>query len=222
MPPSSKKPAKPAKATEAASARAVPSAVRADILNAALSVFAKHAFEGASLQEIATLAGVGQPLVHYHFGSKDSLWRATVDHALGDLRKFYETVAVTTLDLEPIDVLKVLCRAFVQFSSRSPEHALILINEMRVPGERFEWVVEKYVAPIHHHLDKVLERAVERGQIKPIPAVHVTNTIMITLVHFFTIGPLLKAVYETDATDPQVIAAHANYMIQIIFEGIKA
>ncbi len=37
-----------------------------------------------------------------------------------------------------------------------------------------------------------------------------------------TIGPLLKAVYNTDATDPQVIAAHANYMIQIIFEGIKA
>lgn len=199
-----------------------------DILEAALRVFARHSFEGASLQEIAQLASIGQPLVHYHFGSKENLWKAAVDYALSDLKSFYQTVAVTTVDLEPIDVIRVLCRSFLNFSAHCPEHALIVINEMRVPGrgiapgERFEWMTEKYLKPIHHHLDSVLEAAKAKGQIRDIPVVHLTNTIFISLVHFFTIGPLLKSIYDTDAFDPETVTAHANHTMQILFDGIAS
>lgn len=193
-----------------------------DILEAALRVFARYSFEGASLQEIAQLASIGQPLVHYHFGSKENLWKAAVDYALSDLKSFYQTVAVTTVDLEPIDVIRVLCRSFLNFSARRPEHALILINEMRVPGDRFEWLTEKYLKPIHQHLDGILEAAKRKGQIRDIPVVHLTNTIFISLVHFFTIGPLLKSIYDTDAFDPETVTAHANHTMQILFDGIAA
>src|SRR6266851_1487241 len=98
--------------------KAASGVARNDILDSALKIFARDTFEGASLQEIAQLAKIGQPLVHYHFGSKDSLWRAAIEYALEDLKKFYEVVAVTTVDLEPIDTIRVLCRAFLQFSSR--------------------------------------------------------------------------------------------------------
>jgi TetR/AcrR family transcriptional regulator len=163
-----------------------------EILEAALRVFAQHSFEGAALQEIAQKASIGQPLVHYHFGSKENLWKAAVDYALNDLKSFYQTVVVTTVDLEPIDVIRVLCRSFLNFSAQCPEHALIMINEMRVPGDRFEWLTEKYLKPIHQHLDSILEAAKKKGQIRDIPVVHLTNTIFISLVHFFTIAPLLR------------------------------
>lgn len=193
-----------------------------DILEAALKVFAHHSFEGASLQEIAQLAGIGQPLLHYHFGSKENLWKAAVDYALNDLKSFYETVAITTVDLEPIDIIRVLCRSFLNFSARRPEHALIMINEMRVPGDRFEWMTQKYLAPIHSHLDGILEAAKAKGQIRDIPVVHLTNTIFISLVHFFTVAPLLKSIYEIDPFEPATVVAHANYTMQILFDGISA
>jgi TetR/AcrR family transcriptional regulator len=197
-------------------------ASRNDILDAALKVFARDTFEGASLQEIAQIANIGQPLVHYHFGGKDNLWRAAIEYALGDLKKFYEAVAITTVDLEPIDTIRVLCRAFLQFSSRCPEHILIVINEMRSSGERFDWLVENYIKPVHKGIDALIESAIARGQMKPIPPAYVTNTMFVALVHFFTIAPLLKSVYEIDTSDPAVIAAHANFARQIIFDGIKA
>jgi len=191
-----------------------------EILEAALKVFAQHSYEGASLQEIAQRAGIGQPLLHYHFGSKENLWKATVDFALNDLKSFYETVAITTVDLEPIDIIRVLCRSFLNFSARRPEHALIMINEMRVPGDRFEWMTQKYLQPIHSHLDGILEAAKAKGQIRDIPVVHLTNTIFISLVHFFTVAPLLKSIYSIDPFDSATLMAHANYTMQILFDGI--
>jgi len=202
-------------------AKAASGVARNDILGAALKIFARDTFEGASLQEIARIANIGQPLVHYHFGSKDNLWRAAIEYALGDLKRFYEVVAVTTVDLEPIDTIRVLCRAFLQFSSRCPEHVLIVINEMRSSGERFDWLIETYIKPIHKGLDALIENAIARGQMKPMPPVYVTNTMFVALAHFFTIAPLVKSVYEIDTSDPEVIAAHANYTMQIIFDGIK-
>jgi hypothetical protein len=97
---------------------------------------------------------------------------------------------------------------------------LIMINEMRVPGDRFEWLTEKYLKPIHHHLDAILEAAKKKGQIRDIPVAHLTNTIFISLVHFFTIAPLLRSIYDTDPFDPATMTAHANYTMQILFEGI--
>jgi AcrR family transcriptional regulator len=46
------------------------------ILDAAERVFALHGFEGASMRQIATEAGVAQALLHYHFGTKEKLFQA--------------------------------------------------------------------------------------------------------------------------------------------------
>ena len=49
------------------------------ILAAAADLFAERSFDGATTREIAARAGVTQPLLNYHFRSKDELWRAAVD-----------------------------------------------------------------------------------------------------------------------------------------------
>src|SRR5919206_179985 len=59
---------------------------RKRILTAALEVFGERGFSGASTREIAARAGVTQPLVHYHFATKDALWRAAVDELFAALR----------------------------------------------------------------------------------------------------------------------------------------
>jgi len=46
------------------------------ILDAAERVFALHGFDGASMRQIATEAGVAQALLHYHFGTKEKLYEA--------------------------------------------------------------------------------------------------------------------------------------------------
>src|SRR5688572_32219770 len=86
---------------------------RADILSAATREFAARGFHGATTAEIARAAGVAQPLVHHHFGSKVGLWRAVLDDLFGELQLLQEG---TLRDLSGLDLtarLSVLLRQFV-------------------------------------------------------------------------------------------------------------
>ncbi|SCG37395.1 TetR family transcriptional regulator [Micromonospora halophytica] len=49
------------------------------ILAAARTAFAERGFDATSIRVIAAAAGVDPALVHHYFGSKDQLFRATVD-----------------------------------------------------------------------------------------------------------------------------------------------
>ncbi|NYF54214.1 TetR/AcrR family transcriptional regulator [Micromonospora purpureochromogenes] len=52
---------------------------RQAILAAARTAFAERGFDAASIRVIATAAGVDPALVHHYFGSKEELFRATVE-----------------------------------------------------------------------------------------------------------------------------------------------
>jgi len=51
------------------------------LLTAALTEFARHGKAGARTQRIAQRAGVNKQLISYYFGSKDALYRATLERA---------------------------------------------------------------------------------------------------------------------------------------------
>lgn len=56
-----------------------PNATQERILAAALAVFTEHGLEAATLRQITERAGVNLAAVSYHFGSKDSLVRRTLE-----------------------------------------------------------------------------------------------------------------------------------------------
>lgn len=61
-------------------------ATRAKLIRAARRHFAVHGFEGSSVREIQRIAGVNPAAVHYHFGSKEGLYRAVIDASLSHIQ----------------------------------------------------------------------------------------------------------------------------------------
>lgn len=55
--------------------------VRTRLLNAAVHVFDRKGYAGASVREIAELAGVTKPALYYHFGSKEGVLMAILNEA---------------------------------------------------------------------------------------------------------------------------------------------
>ena len=51
------------------------------ILDAAISVIAKHGVRGLRVENVAAEAGVAVSLIYYYFGSRNGLVGATLDHA---------------------------------------------------------------------------------------------------------------------------------------------
>lgn len=57
---------------------------REALLGAAETLFAERGFEGVSLAEIATAAGLSRGAPNYFFGSKEALYEATLERVFGD------------------------------------------------------------------------------------------------------------------------------------------
>lgn len=199
----------------------ISSNVRNDILEAAVRVFSQKTFEGASLSEIAQAANISHPLVHYHFGSKEKLWKAAVDHVWSNLRHDYRAIIDASVDIQPIDTLKILCRAYGSFAQKYPQHIGMITNEIRTSGPRFDWLIDNYILPIHQDMNEVIRKAMDMGQVKNIPMEVITLIMFVSISHFFSVSPLLQRIYGVDSQDKDAVKNQIAHSIDILFNGIS-
>ena len=101
---------------------------QAKILNAAFEAFAESGYAGASINKIAERAGVAQPLVVYHFPSKDALWVASVEGALDQFMKRLLPDLEALKELDPATRLSLIFREFVRYSATVPAMLEIMID----------------------------------------------------------------------------------------------
>ena len=66
--------------TPGRSRRLTAAARRAQLIDIGRMLFAKRGFEATSVEEIAARAKVSKPIVYEHFGGKEKLYAAIVDH----------------------------------------------------------------------------------------------------------------------------------------------
>src|SRR3954471_11609945 len=104
-------------------------ATRERILAAALDLFSELSFDGATTREIASRAGVTQPLLHYHFSAKDELWRAAVDGIFGELDAALTARADGLRGVDPLTAAKLVVREFIYFSAAHPQLHRIITQE---------------------------------------------------------------------------------------------
>ncbi|HEX6194634.1 MAG TPA: helix-turn-helix domain-containing protein, partial [Jiangellaceae bacterium] len=76
----------------AARSRATPSRVRMtgkqrreQLLDVGRALFAERGFDGTSIEEVASQAGVSKPVVYEHFRSKEGLFAVVVDREMETL-----------------------------------------------------------------------------------------------------------------------------------------
>lgn len=198
------------------------SAARETILQAALGTFARSGFDGTSMLEVARAAGMGHPLVHYHFGTKEDLWKAAVTFAFSDLARAFEAVELASDGLTAVENLKLLCRAFARFTVRYPEHVALIVNEAKVEGPRFQWLLDNYLRPLHKRLDEAIERAAAAGEIQSIPPVHLTSFVIGSITQFIFARSLVSELYGLDSRNIETVSTHADWMLKVMLDGISA
>lgn len=124
--------------------------VRERILNAAAVEFAALGFEGASTRTIAERSDVHQAQIGYHVGSKDDLWRATVDFLFTRLRSQLDRALPGDPDQpieDPVAVFAEVIRLHVRHTAKHPELSRIMLMESAKKSDRVDWLLKNHVHP---------------------------------------------------------------------------
>jgi AcrR family transcriptional regulator len=99
---------------------------RAELMRAALDLFAAHGYEGTSVRAIARAVGLSESVLYAHFDSK----RAIFDAVLGELGPqgavgLFETAVRDLADADPAAFIKTLIDRLVDEWSTPPSRQLI-------------------------------------------------------------------------------------------------
>lgn len=192
-------------------------ATRERILAAALDLFAEQSFDGASTREIAARAGVAQPLLNYHFSSKEELWRMAVDGLFGELEAALQSRSEGLRGVDELTVARLLVREFIAFSAHRPQLHRIITQECKTDGPRMDWLVERHIRPLYETTTALFARLVERGQLPDIPLAHLYYIVTGAGPTMFVLAPECRRLSGVDPGDPEVIEAHADAVTSLLF-----
>jgi len=96
------------------------------ILAVAGQVFAQSGYEGASMDRIATVAGVSKPMLYAYFGSKEGLYVAYVERTGSELVQRL----VAAEDIEPRHRLRAVIGEFLAFVEEHRDGWTVLYDEL--------------------------------------------------------------------------------------------
>jgi len=190
---------------------------RTRILDAAIDEFADRSFDGASTRSIAARAGVTQPLLNYHFRTKDELWRSAVDRLFATLTTALGDRLDGLRGADDITVTRLLVREFVEFSARNPQLHRIMTGECKTDGPRMDYLVDQFIAPLYELTTERFARLVDAGVMPPVAPAHLYYLLTGAGPTMFVLGPECRRLTGLDPTDDDVIAAHADAVCTLLF-----
>lgn len=189
------------------------------IITAAIQAFSTDGYEGASTRQIASLAGENQGLITYHFGTKESLWRAAVDALFGGFRSQLEARAEALADADPATRIRLLIYFLVRYAAQHPEQMQLMVQEGKADSPRTTWLVDRHIEPMFGFFTEVVRDAQAVGALPNAPVVHLFYTLIGATSLIFTHAPECKRLTGLDPMDDAMIEAHAETVASLILRG---
>lgn len=151
--------------------------VRTRLLNAAVRVFDRKGYAGASVREVAELAGVTKPALYYHFGSKEGVLRAILEQA----QQQFADVAARALERPGTAQQRIvaLCQdVYGLFGQNVPVARVALAVFLGPPDvvPPFDFTV--FEAGFRSVLVRIVEDGQAAGQVRAVPATDVALAVM--------------------------------------------
>jgi AcrR family transcriptional regulator len=136
---------------------------RQAVLDTACRVFSRSSYRGATTAEIAREAGITEPILYRHFGSKRDLYLACLDEAWGVFRE----IAEKALADDPAGCLGAIADAYM---AKKPRIRLVdlwiqALNE--TDDAVIAKAVRRQIREVHAFFAGVIEHGQRHGAVNP-------------------------------------------------------
>lgn len=140
------------------------SVTEARIVEAAVQLFSRRGYKGASTREIAHLAGVNEATLFRYFGHKADLFWTAIKSRLNQLKFGRDLQTGLATDVDPEIVIPMLVQFVMQNMAEYPElMRLLYVAGFELPGA--ERMFREHLGPIFDAVDAYFRRCAARGAI---------------------------------------------------------
>ena len=171
------------------------------MLEVSARVFAERGYRQADVQLIADELGVGKGTLYRHFGSKEGLFLASVDHGLKELQGAVHAAADASHDL--LEKVRSGVRAYLCFFDKRPELVELLIHERAEFPQREQMTYFAYRDANRERWETLWSQLIDEGRVRDVPMrriLDVINDLLYGAIFTNTMGGR-SAPFEEQAED---------------------
>jgi TetR/AcrR family transcriptional regulator len=161
------------------------------ILEAGLDVFSQHGFRGATLDQIAEVAGLSKPNLLYYFPSKDVVYLALLDRLL---ETWLDPLRHMNPKGDPVSEVLSYVQRKLELSRDYPRESRLFANEILQGAPRMKAAIEGPLKALVDEKAAVLLRWMAEGKIAPVPPVHLIFSIWALTQHYADFDVQVRAV----------------------------
>jgi len=188
------------------------------VLEIAIMSFANEGYNGTSMNAIAKEAGYTKAVLHYHFDTKDNLWKKAILHLNDKLIKRYEEMRGYFKDLEGLAALKAYTRQYVYFCAEHPEYHKIVFHEMCTKTKRATWFLDNVSSPSDQwYLEENKKVNDKQLKFKGYPIANMSTILYGAANSFFIHAFKMEHMYGINPFDKTEIEKHADIVIDLIY-----
>ncbi len=197
-------------------------ATRQRILEAALSLFSAKGLEGASVREIAELAGVNSALISYHFGGKEKLYFECLSYyALSKLESLKPIFTAPESAEDFKAKISLFLNQALLMMSASPEFVRMINREFSQESEVGKRLYLENFDPMFKIIRSFLKKAQENKIIRSDVKVDFMAVMIFALLgHPCHAEVPMRQALGMDIRDEKFVHTYSHAMIEIFVNGV--
>lgn len=164
---------------------------RETILDAGLEVFSTHGFRGATLDQIADVAGLSKPNLLYYFSSKEEIHKTVLSQLLNT---WLDPLRRMDPNGDPTDELLGYVRTKLALSRDYPRESRLFANEILQGAPRMRSAIEGDLKALVADKSAVLLAWMDEGRIARVHPVHLIFSIWALTQHYADFDVQVRAV----------------------------
>ena len=180
------------------------------IFFAAIKVFSTNGYAGATVDEIAAVAGVAKGTLYYNFKNKEDIFKFVIQRGIEKWEDNLKKVADS--DLDPIEKLKEICSTQLRLLNERRDFFSIILSQLW-GTERRQLELRDRVNLYIKRIKLILDEAQEKGEIRE------GNTSL--MAHIFYGSLMSTAIRELLDSENADIDAIINDFTDIYLNGIS-
>ncbi|MBY0351127.1 TetR family transcriptional regulator C-terminal domain-containing protein [Tabrizicola sp.] len=161
------------------------------ILDAALEVFSLHGFRGATLDQIAEVAGLSKPNLLYYFPSKEAVHKVLLT---GLLDTWLDPLRAMDPKGEPLREILGYVRRKLDLARDYPRESRLFAGEILQGAPRMREAIEGDLRALVTDKARVLIRWMDEGRIARVDPVHLIFSIWALTQHYADFDVQVRAV----------------------------